>query len=251
VDQSTFTSLTGITPTPAQAAIFDSVVEMAGELLAEALGWPLDPEDWGNQYTESGILPDPDSWDFDWDWVINTADLNPPDEVVGQLRQFRWAEDERKLFIDPATAIHAVKLVKDNVTVHVFDPQHYRFDKRNGPTTYGKYIELRPNSIITKWLLFLWAPLPEVMFGMEHRFCQLVVDADWGFEGGKLPTPLMRVWAEQIAYEMDLKRDITSENMLGHSYGKKQRDTPVTKYLSTLQMYAGPNSSVIKPGFLA
>lgn len=251
MDQSTFTSLTGIQLTATQSANFDALAEMSGDMLAEALGWPLDPEDWGNQYTEQGILPDPDSWDFDWDWDINTADLLPADTVVGQLRQFRWAEDERFMFIDPATAIHAVKLVKDDITVHVFKPEHYRVQWTNGQVPFSRYIEIRPNSLLTKWLLFLWAPLPELMFGMEHRFCQLVIDADWGFTSDNLPTPIMRVWAEQIAYELDLKRDIKSENMLGHSYSKDKRDTPITKYLSTLQKYAGPNSSVVKPGFLA
>lgn len=250
MDQSTFTGLTGITPTPSQSAIFGSIAQIAGEALSEALGWPLNPKDWNNQYTETGKLPDPDTYDFDWDSDIDMDNLLPPDDVVGKLRQFRWDEDDQYIPIDPATAIHAVKLVKDDVTVHTFNPQHYRVQWTNGPTTYSRYIELRPNSIITKWLLFLWAPLPEVAFGMEHRFVEVVVDADWGF-ANSLPLQLQRVWAEQIAYELDLKRDIKSENMLGHSVSKDARVAPVVKYASTLQKYAGPNSTVIRPGFLA
>lgn len=249
MDQSTFTNLTGITPTPSQTVAFGSIAQMAGETLAEALGWPLNPEDWGNQYTELGKLPAPESWDFDSDWDIDLDDLLPPDTVIGQLRQYRWEEHDQYLHIDPATTINAVKLVKDGVTVRTFNPQHYRTQKVNGPVTYSRYIELRPDSLLSKWLLFLWAPMPEVMFGMEHRFVQIVVDADWGFT--KLPLTLQRVWAEQIAYEFDLKRDITSESMLGHSYGKKARDTPVVKYVATLQKYAGPNSTAIRPGYLA
>lgn len=249
MDQSTFTSLTGIPLTPAQQTTFNSVSQMAGQMLEEALGWPVNPADWDNQYIEIGKLPEPESWDFDWDWDINLDDLDPPDAVQGQLRVFRWDEHDRFLFIDPATAIHAVKLIKDDVTVCTFDPQHYRTQWTNGPTTFSRYIELRPHSLLTKWLLFLWAPLPEVMFGMEHRFVQVAIDADWGFKS--LPLPLQRVWAEQIAYELDLKRDIKSETMLGHSYSKDARVTPVVKYASTLQKYAGPNSTAVKPGFLA
>jgi len=250
MDQSTFYGLTGIPLTPQQQAIFGSIAQMAGEQLSEALGWPLNPQDWDNQYTELGKLPEPESWDFDWDWDIDLDNLDPPDEVVGQLRQYRWDEDDRYLSIDPAVKINAVKLAWNNVTVLTLNPQHYRFQWVNGPQGYGKYIEKRPWTLLTKWLLFLWAPMPELMFGMEHQFVQLVVDADWGFANG-LPIMLQRAWAEQIAYELDLKRDIKSETMLGHSYSKDARVAPVVKYASTLQKYAGPNSTAIKPGYLA
>jgi hypothetical protein len=240
VDQSTFTNLTGVTLSSSQSARFETVAEFTDEMIAELLGWPLDPNDWQNQYTEIGKLPD--------DWTspdFTEENLLPPDTVQGKTRLYRWEEYDKYLFIDPAVKIYAVKLVKDGITFRTFKSKHYRVDFVNGSPSYARYIELHRSWIPGHFWSILWAQLPDLPFE-RRRNVQVAIDADWGFSD--LPTSIERVWAEQIAYEMDLKRDIKSESMLSHSYSKAARDTPVMKYASTLAKYVGPNGTAMRPG---
>jgi hypothetical protein len=242
VDQSDFTKLTGLSLSSSQSTRFDSVEELASETLEELLGWPLDPNDWKNQYLEIGKTKDESDC-----LSADTSDLDDPDEVVGATRLYRWNPVEPYLFIDPATTIHAIKLVRDGITYKTFDPKDYSLKLENGRITYGRYIRMgRP---LLSWMLALW-PKPFLVY--EHSgdddYAQIAIDADWAFED--LPSPLLKVEADLIAYELDLKRDIKSETFLSHSYSRNARPDPVDAHMPTLAKYVGPNGTAVRPGVI-
>lgn len=250
MDQSTFTNLTGISLTASQVARFSAVAGMAGETIEELLGWPLDPTDIDDQYTEIGKLSEDEDWGgFDTDTPISQLNLQAPDEVQGQLRVFQWDEHDQYLFIDPAVELYAVKLVKDGITYVTFKPQHYRLQLVNGRETYGRYVQINRSWLPGYFWPLLWYQMPGLVPYEQKRNVQVAVDADW-FPQDDLPLTIKRSWADQIAYEMDIKRDIKSETHMSHSYTKDARDDSSVKHLKTLVKYAGPNGTIQRPEIL-
>lgn len=247
MDQPTFTQLTGITLSSSQSARFDSVAELASETLEEMLGWPLDPCDWDDQYLEIGKTKD--EW---WNCPdVDTSDLDPADEVQGATRLFTWNPDEPYLFIDPATEIYAVKLVKDGITYRTFDTDDYSLRLQNGRETYGRYIQFCDS--FWRWWSPVWSrPAVVSLLGSGRRadgdYLQVAIDADWAFDD--VPTTLLKVQADMMAYDFDLKRDVKSESILSHSYTRNVRQNPEVQYARTVAKYVGPRGTAHRPGVI-
>ena len=203
----------------------------AGQVILEnALGFTLDPEQvTENLYIESGKTVS------DWSWSGSFGTLLDPDEVVGAYRLFNYDSRDRLIHIDPFSAIHKVKLVVGDVTVHTFDPDYY--------ATYGrvrKYISLAPT----------WWPLYSSWYEEIHGDVQLAVDADWLWpedEDGNqdFPADLLMTWVDLVRHYSDSSRLIRSENRGTRSYSKFEARSPedesVTK--SILARYAGPHGT--------
>lgn len=240
MDQSTFTSLTGITPTTSQAARLSTVADLANESLEEMLGWPLNPDDWDNQYTEIGKVKTGSDWSSP-----DVDDLDPPDEVIGKTRVYDWNPADPYLFLDPAKVINSVKLVRNGVTYKTFDTNRYSLQLVNGRETFGRYLEMHHEVCSWVWGLPNEWPLFERRSGAS--FVQIAIDADWAFED--VPTQLQKVLADMIYYELDvIHRDIKSESILSHSYSRNAHADPTVTHATTLAKYAGPNGTATQIG---
>ena len=79
MDQSTYTNLTGKTVDNTDR--FNALSRATKAQMEDALGWPLCPDDWGNQYIEIGKTRDDCSCSD-----VDTSDLDDPDEVVSSYR---------------------------------------------------------------------------------------------------------------------------------------------------------------------
>lgn len=243
MDQSTFTKLTGLTLSSSQSARLSSVAELAGEALEELLGWPLDPTSWENQYIEIGKSKD--EWGC---FSTDTSNLDPPDEVVGKTRLYKWNPHDQYLHIDPAKTIHALKIVRNGVTYKTFKTSEYSLKMENGLPPFGKYIQIGHE--FRAWLGYFW-PQPFLFFPYDQRrhdahYLQVAVDADWSFDD--LPTKLQKVQADLIYYELDMRRDFKSETMLSHSYSRNPHPDPTTVHAATLAKYLGPNGTAQRAG---
>lgn len=239
MDQSTFTKLTGLTLSTSQSDRFSLVAGLCAEQLEEMLGWPLDPNEWDNQYIEIGKSKS------EWDCLsADTSDLDPPDEVIGLTRLYTWNPADPYIFIDPAKKINALKIVRNGVTYKTFDADCYSLRLQNAATSFGRYIGV--DEWHHDWLLRYW---PKPFLVCEHRgdgdYLQLAVDGNWLDD---LPTSLTKVWADLIAYELDVKRDIKSESMLSHSYTRDKRADPLSVHASTLAKYVGPRGTALRRG---
>lgn len=194
---SEFEALTGTTVT--NEALVTAQIARTQRMLEDMLGYTLDPEmSEDNHYTEIGktslTCPCPD---------VDMENLQDPDEVVGAYRIFNYNRKEKLISIDPASAIHAVKLVKDGITFKTFEADEYRSHIKHG---FIKYIEECENCC--------WCTC------IGDCYCtQLAVDADWLWPDD-LPSDLLDVWADLITWFSDPKSDIKSETLGSHSYTK-------------------------------
>lgn len=226
MDQTTFTQLTGLAPSTSQSARFDAVSDAAGEQLEELLGWPLDPTDSQNQYDDDT-------------------------DIVGSTRLYEWDRDDRYLFIDPTTTVHSVKIVYNGVTRKTLDADHYSLKLENGgrgAAPFGRYIDMCRHD--PDWAVLWYQRSPEFWLRLGDSFTvQVAIDADWAFE--EIPTAIQKAWADMIAYELDLKRDLKSQTMLSHSYSRNVRPDPIQQHQKTLRKYVGPNGTAQSPMVLA
>lgn len=222
MDSSTYTNLTGKTLSTSQASRLSLQSKLAKRQLQRLVGYPLNPNDWDNQYTESGKT------DGCFCTLTDETELEPADDVVNAYRFFWWEPRDLFLPIDPATKIHAVKLVRDTVTLHTIDTDEYRPQWENDcDEPFVRYLALTQRTIV-------W----HSCYRNAERV-QVAVDADWGFES--CPLELKKVWAEMIADSFDTKKDIKSETALTHSYTKFGPTDAVTTYKDVISFYAGPN----------
>lgn len=230
-----FTNLTGITLSSSETGDrFTAVEDVAQKDLERQLGYPLDPSSWANLYNETGktqadcICPD----------VDNTLDA--ADAVVGKYRLYDYHPTDRYLSIDPATAIHKVKLIRENITYKTFDIS-------NGETTDDIAIKWVNGSPKVTYYLDLenctsWAGWREACW-RRMKYVQLAVDATWawGDETSEIPRELQAIHADLIAKQLrgpDL--DIQSESRGSHSYTVREPVSLVEKY-PALKEFAGPN----------
>lgn len=199
--------------------------KVAKRTLERMLGYPLCPDDWDNQYIEIGKT------DGCFCLLNDETELETPDDVIGAYRFFRWNPRDTYLAIDPATKIHAVKLVQGDVTVRTFDDDDYRPQWVNDrdQTPYTKYLAVG-RGCFRSWHSCYW-----------HRPHGLLVavDADWCFD--TIPLELKQVWAETIAYNLDDKKTVRSESTVTHSYSKFDKGDPLTVFAAVVEAYAGPN----------
>lgn len=227
IDQLDFQALTGYELDDTQASRFDTIAEAVIAELEMLLGWPLDPDSWDNQYIEigksqiEGFCPDADS----------DAELDSPDAVVGSYRLYTFDQaTDVYLPIDPATAIHAVKMVENNITCKTYEAREYLFKTMNGAPQIIKYIGIKKLMCIS--------------CARVKGPRTFAIDADWAYE--ELPADLKKVLADMIAYQMDEKSDVKSESVVSHSYSKFDRGTPLQIHARTLQRYAGPHGTATR-----
>lgn len=229
MDQSAYTQLSGKSVSTAR---FEAVAEVAQARLEDMLGFPLDPNDWDNQYIEIGK-----SLNF-FDYPNLEQTLTDPDPVVNSYRIYNFKPEDVYISIDPATAVHAVKLVRENITYRDFRERlEYTLRWTNAQTPFCK-------SLFT---MREFAILPGVNYRTYFRHYtdfeyQIAVDADWLFD--ELPSELNLVLSELISQDYDIKSNIKSESVTSHSYTKFDKEPIEDKYRSILTKYAGPNGSI-------
>lgn len=222
MDLDTYENITGTSVSSAKAISITAVIAKVKSILENMLGFTLDPDLIAtNQYEEIGKTPTecpcPE---------INPDTLLEPDSVEFAYRLYSYHKMDMYLMIDPATAVHKVKLVKDGVTFKTLEEEDYRLHFQNGLV---KYIE-----VCDKWCTCT-----------NLCYClQLAVDADWLWE--TLPDDLLQIWAESVTFYSDIKKDIRSQVLGSHSYTKFDNTPPEQKdyNLVVLNKYKGPNGSL-------
>ncbi len=133
---SEYQTITGVTVKASNQTRFTAVIIKAQRILEEMLGFTLDPALFNaNKYTELGKTPTECPCPVN----INEDTLDSPDAVVFAYRQFNYNKNDRFLVIDPSTAIHAVKLVFNDITLKTLDTDEYRLHESLGVI---KYLEL-------------------------------------------------------------------------------------------------------------
>lgn len=220
-----YQALTGITVPASRTAFVTAQLERTRYLLEDMLGYTLDSDlvD-DNQYTETGIRSDecasPD----------NDADLADPEAVVNAYRLFPYNEKDKYLLIDPASAIHAVKLVNGSVTYKIFESDEYRPHYERGIIKALEKID------DCWWRCACWC---------ADRGFQLAVDAEWLWESD-IPTDLQLLWADMTTYYSNAKKDVKSETLGPHSYTKYDRSEPQfeSSAVAMVKRYSGPLGSV-------
>lgn len=230
MDLEQYESLTGITVPDSQVAVVTAQLDRVKAILETMLGYTLTPDDvLTNLYNELGISPVECSCSN-----VDVENLNPPDEVEFAYRLYRYNHKDKYLFVDPFSEINKVKLVKDDVTIKVLDPDEYRV--QYGRDGIAKYIEVCDECFCT----------------CECRDCiQLAVDANWLWQDDlylpSIPNDLLFVWADMVTYYADCQSNIKSETIGAHSYTKFDDIAPETipSNLAVLQRYAGPYGSII------
>jgi hypothetical protein len=222
----TYQELTGRTVSSSKEALISSTIRKTQRMLERMLGYTLNYEDINdNQYVESGKTqtecPCPD----------DDLTLDPPDAVVTAYRLFPYNSSDRYLFIDPASKINAVKLVKDDVTYKTIESDEYRADYKNGIIQYLDQVEC-------------WC---DVECCNYCEYVQLAVDADWLWDEDETPEELLDVWAEMVSFYSNKKRYVISETLGPHSYRQSNAgNTPpemLSHNLKIIKYYAGPNGT--------
>jgi hypothetical protein len=195
------------------------------------LGYTLNPNLVDeNLYTETGKT--------DADWCpcsnVDVDNLSDPDAVVYAYRLFPYNRHDKYLALDPFSAIHAVKLIKDGVTFRTFDTDDFRVDYGRGG--WAKFIEMCTSCLCRR---------------ADCVGCvQLAVDADWlwdGTTGNELPTDLQDVWVDMVTYYADPNFGVKSQTLGTHSYSlfdnTPPQDKPQNKAI--ISRYAGPHGSAV------
>ncbi len=233
LDQLEFEALTGMKLDDDQSDRYHSVASVAVAEMESLLGWPLIPDDWENQYLEIGKSTDDSSCPaVDADGFADEdpdEELDAPDAVVGKYRLFTLKKGDPFLFIDPATAIHAVKFIQDGVTRKSYESDEYIVRTQNGNPSVIRYLGIKKLMCACVRIL------------ADRQFA---VDADWAYE--TIPTELKKILADTIAGELDPKSDIKSESVISHSYTKFDRSAEKEKQLVIIRKYAGPHGSVTR-----
>lgn len=218
-----FETLTGFTLDSETDARFNIMADVAIAELEQLLGWPLDPDSWDNQYIEIGKSRDEFSCPD-----IDSEDLEAPDTVIGKYRIYTARKGDVYLNIDPALAIHAVKIVRNGVTCKTYDVDDYRVKYDNGNPQIIRYIEL-------------WSPI--TLCGclvMDDRM-EVAIDADWAYE--EVPIELKKMLSAMMLLGIDSKSDVKSESVVSHSYTKFDKKDISTVYERSLRKYAGPKGT--------
>lgn len=228
---SEYQTITGTTVRTSNQTRVTAVIVKAQRILEEMLGFTLDPALFDdNKYTELGKTPSECPCPVN----IDEDALDAADAVVGAYRQFNYHKNDRFLTIDPATAIHAVKLVFNDITLKTLTTDEYRLHESQGLI---KYLELTE----------------ECCTGLIRCIdcctnVQMVVDATWVWDTDQIPDDLLQVWTDMITFYSNLKRDIRSQTLGPHSYTKFQKaDMPPQEdkeNISVIKKYAGQHGSV-------
>lgn len=221
-----YNELTGLTVSSSNEARVNAIINRTQMILEDMLGLTLDPELINdNFYIESGKT----STDCPCG-EINEDNLQDADAIVNAYRIFPYNRDDKYLSIDPSTAIHAVKLVRGNITVKTLETDDYRPQHKNGIIKYLEQCQC-------------WCGC----WGNCGCDCvELAVDADWLWDEGDVPTDLLHVWADMVTYYSDDKNNIKSQTLGSHSYTKFDKEAPQNEAhnIAVIKKYAGPLGSI-------
>lgn len=219
---SDYESITGINVHSASETFVTAQIVRTQRILESLLGYSLDTPD-TNQYVEIGktatTCPCPE---------INMDTLEDPDDVEYAYRLYTYNRKDKYFMIDPATEIHAVKLVKDGLTLRTLEADDYRAHSKFG---FIKYLEECDSCC--------WCACD------YDCYCtQLAVDADWLWPDD-LPNDLLQVWAEMTTWYSDKKNDIKSETLGTHSYTRSEniRAELEDHNMTIINKYAGGNGT--------
>lgn len=226
-----YSELTGITVT--NQALIEAQIKRTRSVLEAMLGYTLCPDKiQENLYNELGKTQS----ECTCPNVINTEDLNAPDDVEGAYRLFNYNPHDKYFHIDPFATIFKVKLVyirpgegDQGITIKAFDNDQVRVHL--GRDGWSKYLEHCRDCLCL----------------CDCQDClQLAVDADWQW-ADCIPLELLYVWADMVTYYTDCKKDVKSENIQGHSYTKFDRILPenLAQNYAVIQRYAGPHGSAV------
>lgn len=219
-----YQALTGLViPTSRQARV-TAEIRHTQRILEGLLGYSLSEDLYDeNQYTEIGKTT------YECPCPSDTLTTTAPDAVVLAYRLFSYNEKDVFLSIDPCTAVHKVKLVKDGITYRTLDTDEYRLQWKRGLVKYLEQIKC-------------WCSCCDGCSQM-----QLAVDADWVWsDDANIPEELKDVWCEMITWYADARRNIKSETLGPHSYTKDDMTPPeqLDHNLFVIKRYAGPNGSI-------
>lgn len=228
---SEYQTITGTTVPTANVSRVTAVITRTQRILEDMLGFTLDPALFDdNKYTELGKTPTECPCPDD----IDESALDDADAVVFAYRQFTYNKKDKFLVIDPATAIHAVKLVYNDITLKTLEEGDYRLHTKQGLI---KYLELTDLCCASLSLCIDCC-----------KNVQLVVDATWVWSDGNIPDDLLQAWAEMVTYYTNLSKDIKSQTMGPHSWTKfnsaKEGPENEARNLSVIKEYAGQHGSV-------
>lgn len=223
MDISDYESIKGITVPTADRTRVSAEIVHTQRILEGMLGFTLDSSLIDtNQYMEIGKTPA----DCPCPETVDVDALDDPDSVTFAYRMFNYNKKDTLISIDPCSAIHAFKLVFNNITFKTFDSDEYREHTEN---EIIKYLEKCDNCCFCS---------------CEICICvQVAVDATWLW--ATLPDDLDQVWAEMVTFYSDLKTNIKSETMGPHSY-TKFNDKPPEKEdhnMAVIQKYVGASGS--------
>jgi len=220
-----YQDLTGTTVSTSKEALYTAQIAKTQRILEDLLGFTLDPDLYDdNQYDESGKTS------TECPCPSTTLTLTDPDSVVFAYRLFEYNDKDKFLSLDPCSTIHAVKLIKDNVTYRTFETDEYRanFDRD-----------------IIRFLEVIDCCCTTCCNGC-CKFTQLAIDATWLWSDGNIPLDLQDVWAEMVTYYVSLKKDIKSETLGPHSYTRFSNIPPeqLSVNEAIIKKYAGPHGSI-------
>lgn len=220
-----YIQITGLSVPESQGVSVVAQIKRQRRSLERMLGYPLEESAVNdNQYTEIGKT----SIDCPCG-SIDTDNLLDPDAVVYAYRLFTYNKHDTYLHIDPASAVHKVKLVKGGVTVKTLDSDFYRLDYKNG---FIKYIEQCQ----------CWCTCSG-----DCGCVQLAVDASWLWpDDDNIPSELEDLWMDMVTYYSDRKKDIKSETLGPHSYTKFGNSAPesLAENVAIINKYIGGNGSL-------
>lgn len=233
MDFQKYLSITGLSVPSSQEGLIYAQISHTQLLLEEMLGYTLDADLVDlNEYEETGKLDDACPCTCG---DVDEESLEPADDVVFAYRMFNYRGCDKFLAIDPATAVHAVKLVKNGVTYKTLEASEYRPHFKRGIT---KYLEQ----------CACWCSCR-----VACDCVQLAVDADWVWPENEdliqtIPADLLMVWADMTTYYADLRRGLKKETLGSHSYEKFDNTKPetITQNMAIIQRYAGPNGTAFR-----
>lgn len=229
MDLNTYQTLTGITVSADKETFVEATIDRIQVLIESILGYSLDPTIASeNQYDEIGITPT--------ECLYQETNLKTPEAVEFAYRLFPYNKNDKYLYIDPATSINKIKLVRNGITLKEIESDYYSIRYKNGIV---RFIER-----VKTWCAEIC--------GCECNSVQLAVDAVWVGAGDyneqNIPFDLLNVWADLVKDYSDTNRDIKSETLGSHSYTRDLNHKTELKnnQIAVLRKYAGPNGELYK-----
>lgn len=238
MDTTQYSELTGLSVSSAKENLVTAQIARTQTILEQMLGYTLDPDLYNqNQYTEIGKttaeLPFPST----------SLTLNDPDAVVFAYRLYDFNNKDLYLPIDPCSAVHKVKLVKDGVTYKTFDTDEIRLHYKQG---FIKYVQLV--STIEEYLFLYqnYIYYANYNYNEDVNYLQLAVDATWLWSEGQIPQDLLFVWADMVTYYSNPSHGIKSQTLGSHSYTRFDEIPPEQEKqnINIIKKYSGPLGSI-------